>query len=81
MLLRIRDHGRPLGALGMFRSNQEALFDSADCRRLESIAHFIAHAGGYRPEADSFVEGEERSLLIAATGEFAMQAQTRCRSC
>jgi DNA-binding CsgD family transcriptional regulator len=64
MLLRIREHGKPLGAIGLLRSGREALFSSVETRRLESMAPFIAHAVGGGSDADSFVEGDERSLVI-----------------
>jgi DNA-binding CsgD family transcriptional regulator len=65
MLLRVRDHGKPLGAIGLFRSSREALFSPAEMRQLEAIGPFVAHAVGRRYDAEIFVEGEERSLVIA----------------
>jgi DNA-binding CsgD family transcriptional regulator len=65
MLLRVRERGKPLGAIGLLRSSRETSFSSADSRRLESIAAFIAHAVARRSETETFVAGEEHSLIIA----------------
>jgi DNA-binding transcriptional LysR family regulator len=50
-MLRLRDHGKPLGAIGLFRSNHEAAFSSAEILQWESVGPFIAHAVGGHSDA------------------------------
>jgi DNA-binding CsgD family transcriptional regulator len=62
----VREGGRPLGAVVMYRDAKTPPFTPADIRRLASLEPFIAHALTVQPSSDIAMVGSgENGLVIA----------------
>ena len=65
LMMRVRDAGRPVGALYVSRAPGEAPFTQAERKLLESIAGFIAHAMTPATLADdAFADSDDRALVV-----------------
>ena len=64
--LRLRENGRPVAALNLFRSEREPAFASCDLALLDALQGFIAHGLREGLDEECFVDTEDRSLIIVS---------------
>ena len=65
LMLRVRERGRDLGALWVYRAEGDAPFEPRDVRILESIAGFVAHAMTSATLAEAgLADSDDRALFM-----------------